>query len=244
MKLSYNQDYLQGGQAAEFKEHGEDWLVEQLGKTNPTVIFDVGCNIGEWTKIARSSCPTADIHTFEVVNSTFHKFYHNVKYDDKIYPNGFGLSNKDEIIQMKFVDHNDRISTSLPLLSIGECKFYSGMVKTGDGYMRDHNIDHIDFLKIDVEGIGNRVLHGFMEALKAGKISAIQFEYDRTCILERFLLLDYYELLVPLGFTLGRLKPNGCMFKDYSLFDEDFHGPDYVAVHNSRSDLIELLSPR
>ena len=243
MKLNYNQDYLQGGQTAEFKIHGEDWLLAQLGNSNPSIIFDVGCNIGEWTKMARTSCPAADIHTFEVVNSTFHKFYHNVKYDDKIYPNGFGLSNKEEQIVMKFVDHNDRISTSLPLLSIGDCKFYGGHVKTGDSYMRDHNIDHIDFLKIDVEGIGNRVLSGFIETLKLGLIGAIQFEYDRTCILERFLLLDYYEMLVPLGFKLGRLKPNGCMFKDYSLFDEDFAGPDYIAVHYSRPDLLSAFSP-
>ena len=242
MHLDYNQDYLQGGQAAEFKFHGEDWLVEQVGKTNPTVIFDVGCNIGEWTKLVRASCPNADIHCFEVVNSTLHKFYHNVKYDDKVYPNGFGLSDKDEIIQMKFVDHNDRISTSLPLLSIGECKFYTGHVKTGDSYMHDHRIDHIDFLKIDVEGIGNRVLDGFKETLQAQKIKLIQFEYDRTAILERFLLLDYYELLAPLGYRLGRLKPGKVHFKDYSLFDEDFNGPDFIACHSSCPELIALLS--
>lgn len=242
MKLNYDQEYMQGGSQREFHAHGEDWLLERLSKANPKVIFDVGSNVGEWTKMARHHCSMADIHTFEVINTTFHKFYHNVKYDDKIYPNNFGLSNKEEIITFKFIEHNDRISTGLQLLRFDDSRTITGMLRTGDSYLEEYKIDYIDLLKIDAEGMGNRVLKGLMNALVSNKIGVIQFEYDRACILERFILIDHYEMLVPLGFKLGRLKQGSVEFKDYSLYDENFEGPEYIACHSSRTDLLELLS--
>jgi hypothetical protein len=117
------------------------------------------------------------------------------------------------------------------------------MLRTGDSYIAEHKIDHIDLLKIDAEGMGNRVLKGLANTLAANKIGAIQFEYDRACILERFILIDHYEMLCPLGFQLGRLRPGRVEFKDYSLYDENFDGPEYVAVHTTNKKLLSALSP-
>lgn len=242
MKLDYDLEYLNGGSAKEFATHGEDWFCQKLGSTYPNVIFDVGANVGEWSKMARHFCPTADIHAFEVINSTFHKLYHNVKYDEKIYLNNFGLSNTEEISTFKFIPHNDRISTGLPLLRFDDSRPVTGLLRTGDSYVNEFDIGYIDLLKIDAEGMGNRVLKGLMNTLQAGKIGAIQFEYDRACILERFILIDHYEMLCPLGFKLGRLRPGAVEFKDYSLYDENFDGPEYIAVHQNNSPLLSALT--
>lgn len=242
MKLNYDLEYLNGGSGQEFHMHGEDWFLKQLSKTNPKVIFDVGSNIGEWTKLARSYCPTTEIHCFEVINSTFHKLYHNLKYDSNLYLNNYGLSNVEEIINFKFIEHNDRISTGLPLLRFDDSRPVTGYLKTGDSYVEEYQIDHIDLLKIDAEGMGNRVLKGLMKTLEQGKIGAIQFEYDRACILERFILIDHYEMLCPLGFKLGRLRQGNVEFKDYSLYDENFNGPEYIACHVNNHVLLHTLN--
>jgi hypothetical protein len=47
------------------------------------------------------------------------------------------------------------------------------------------------------------------------------------------MLIDSYKFFEPLGFKLGRLKPDHIQFHDYSLLDEDFKGPEYIAVHES-----------
>jgi hypothetical protein len=51
-------------------------------------------------------------------------------------------------------------------------------------------------------------------------------------------LIDFYKLLAPLGYTLGKLTPDGVDFKTYGLLDEDFKGPNYLAVLTTRPDII------
>jgi len=50
------------------------------------------------------------------------------------------------------------------------------------------------------------------------------------------------SLLEPLGFKIGKLYPNYVDFKDYSTADEDFLGPNFVAVQKRNAVLIDLLA--
>ena len=50
-----------------------------------------------------------------------------------------------------------------------------------------------------------------------------------------------YALLEPLGYTLGRVHPTGLEYLPYSLQIENWVGPAFVAIHESRSELIPLL---
>ena len=74
---------------------------------------------------------------------------------------------------------------------------------------------------------------GFENTFKQGKVKVIQFEYSFICVLTKWMLIDSYKYLEPLGFKLGRLKRDSIEFHDYSLTDENFIGPDYIAVHES-----------
>lgn len=54
---------------------------------------------------------------------------------------------------------------------------------------------------------------------------------------------DFYTLFEAHGFAVGKLWPRWVDFHAYSLdVDEDFRGPNYVAVRQERSDLIARLS--
>ena len=90
--------------------------------------------------------------------------------------------------------------------------------------------------KIDVEGGEHLVLKGFDDY---DNITVIQFEYGLHNIYSRFLLRDFYELLS--DFEIGKLYPNGVDFRPYHASDEDFLGPNYVAVNRRASDLLRLL---
>lgn len=224
----YNTEYALN----EFKEHGEIWL-QQVLKQKLNTILDVGSNIGEWTKMARQYNPQADIHTFEIIPETYQRMLANITIDDKIHPNGFGLSNYNGILSMVHNLDYPATSTFVKNLIVNNSKPVEGIVVKGDDYLRSREIEQVDFLKIDTEGGEESVLKGFEDSLRQGKIKIIQFEYGYICVLTKWLLKDAYEFLRPLGFYLGRLHNGMIEFHEYSIFNETFNGPDYVAVHES-----------
>ena len=114
-------------------------------------------------------------------------------------------------------------------------------ITTGDEFLKTHGIAHVDFLKIDVEGAEFSVLNGFQNAFARNAIDLVQFEYGEINLKTRDFLQDYYKFFTARGFVVGKLYPEGVMFKDYALADEDFLGPNYIACRAERTDLIAAL---
>lgn len=224
----YNTEYAQ----SEFLVHGETWIQSRFaGKFN--TIFDVGCNIGEWTRMARSFHPNAEIHMFEIAPDTYSQMLKNIPIDNKIIPNSFGLSDTIGTVPLKYKPSYNALTTTVTDLQLDDSITIQGLTFTGDDYVESRRIQQIDYLKIDTEGAESRVFKGFEKTLRAGKIKVLQFEYGYICVLTKWLLMDSYKYLEPLGFKLGKLCNGHIEFHDYTLIHEDFKGPDYVAVHES-----------
>ena len=239
MLVEYNTDYAM----SEFRLHGEYQVMQKLSGIPLPTIFDVGCNIGEWTRMARSFQPASQIHMFEIMPPTFQKLLRNNVLAPNIFPNSFGLSNDIKQIPVKYVLNNDRVTTTVLEQEHHDSIIKNAYVVTGDSYCwnQPQSIEYIDYLKIDSEGHEYEVLQGFMGMLSQGRIGCIQFEYGNLNILTKHLLIDFSKMLVPLGYVLGKITPERVNFKDYHLLDEDFRGPDYMAVHISRTDIIDAL---
>jgi len=227
--MAYNKEHAR----AEFARHGEEGLLRHLSNKLSTII-DAGSNMGEWCLMAREHNPNAEIHTFEIIPEVYRKFLANVDIDNKIIPNGFGLSNRQGMMKMQYSVEFDAVSSYFEGLNIGPVETRECFIVTGDQYVASRNINYIDFLKVDVEGAEGLVLEGFTETLASNKVGVIQFEYGFANVLSRWLLIDAYKMLTPLGFHIGLLTTEGVKFKDYILTDETFIGPNYVAVHKSK----------
>jgi hypothetical protein len=104
-----------------------------------------------------------------------------------------------------------------------------------------NDITGIDFLKVDVEGMEERVLKGFAGMLALGAIKIIQFEYGYVNAVTKFLLRDFYEMLRPYDMVIGKIYPTYVDFREYKLNHEDFLGPNFLAVHSSCTGVIEGL---
>jgi hypothetical protein len=63
-------------------------------------------------------------------------------------------------------------------------------------------------------------------------------------IITHFLLRDFYELLEGRAYAVGKLFPDHVDFRPYVLEDEDFLGPNYIAVRKMRPDIIAALRKR
>ena len=220
--------------------NGENWLMNRLAAFHPSVVFDVGANVGDWLTLARSALPESRFHAFEIVEGTYASLRNRFAENSGVVLNNFGLSDKSGTITMHLFDCSNLV-TSHVAYPHGSYREVVCPVRRGDEYMRDSGIERIGFLKIDVEGAEHLVLHGFGAAIDTGKIDVIQFEYGRVNIITHFLLRDFYEFLEPRGYSLGKLFPDHVDFRDYVLEDEDFFGPNYVAVRKTRSDIIDAL---
>ncbi len=225
----------------DFDTNGERFVLETLATTHPGCVFDVGANVGEWTLMAHRYFPSASFHCFEVVAETAIALRENTAAVDSITVNPFGLSNRAGAVRLKRFPEHSTLASLVDVVHDFASVEDVGTVQLGDDYCREHMIERIDFLKIDVEAAEWMVLQGFAEMLAGARIDVIQFEYGTGSIVTKFMLKDYYDLLGTRGYALGKIYPNYVEFRDYHARHEDFMGPNFLAVHRRRNDLIRLL---
>ena len=226
----------------DFDKNGERFVLDTLAGKEIQCIFDVGANIGDWALMATSIFPAAKIHSFEVLESTATILKQRTEARSNIITNNFGLSDKEGDVDLKCFSGHNVLTSMVDIPHDIPSTMTTGHVTTGDSYIDIHDIDHIDFVKIDVEGVEGQVLKGLEAAIQRGAIDVIQFEFSSATIQMKFLLEDFYDLLVPAGYALGKIYPCHVEFRDYDFQQERFFGPNYIAVRTARKDLIDKLS--
>jgi len=224
------------------KSNGEEVLLKKLAKLNPRIVFDGGANIGKYSKLLKDQIPAAFIYSFEPVSNTFKKLKDNVANYENIHLVNKGLYKENTSQEINLY----LSSTHSSLVDIQGIHYESTgkqrieLVK-GDDFIKEHNIDKIDLLKLDLEGAEYDALNGFSEALKTQKIRIVQFEYGYINITTKKLLLDYYKFFEQYGYKVAKLFPKTVEFRNYHFKHEDFLGPNFIAVHKDDTELIKLL---
>jgi FkbM family methyltransferase len=230
------------------EQNGESALLERLRPFAPKVLIDVGANIGDWTIAACQALPQATVHAFEIAQPTADELMRTVApYADRVVLNRFGLGAEEAEVALFLTPENhtaastlrSAVDYSLSEQGLREVVETRGRIITGDAYLWQADLAHVDVLKIDVEGAEFSVLHGFAEAFARGAIDLVQFEYGALNLATRQFLGDYWQFFTDRGFTVGKLYPEGVAFKSYDLTDEDFTGPNYIACR--RPDMVEAL---
>lgn len=222
----------------DFTRNGERILLERMGLQGLSgVVFDVGANVGDYTRIMAGLFPQATIYAFEIIPATYELLRSRVADLGQVVPVNLGLSDAPGEVPIKYYKDCNVLSTTSDFPHAFDYEVVHAAATTGDRFCADHGIDEIAFLKIDVEGMEHRVLEGFRATLGARKVHVVQFEYGYANALSRFLLGDYYTLFASYGYRIGKIYPRRVEFKEYQVEDENFWGPNYVAV---RDDLVEL----
>lgn len=229
-------------EGSHFRLNGEWRVLRELAAANPRLVVDVGANVGRWSISAMEAWPQARVHAFEIAPETAAKAraaFAARGMADRATLHALGLSDAPGTMDMWYFPGNDELTCSAPRHVEHPSVHFVAEVGTLDAFCADQGIDHIDFLKIDVEGNEYRVMHGGARMLD-GRVSCIQFEYGAFSTDTRFLLKDYYALLGE-RYWIGKIYPRYVDFRDFHFSMEDFRFCNYVCVARTRPDLKALL---
>lgn len=242
MYLSYYDD-----QGYDFETNGEGHVLKVLARFPHRVVFDVGANVGDWSKKALQAFPGAAVHAFELSQGTREVLRRNLHGTGVVIP-AVGLSDAARSIEYKDYGPLSTVNTIVPTRyhdARTEFTLKRAELMPGDAYLAQHGLQHIDLLKIDVEGAELLVLQGFARALRDRRIAAIQFEYGYANGDAGHLMKAFYDLLGEHGYRIGRIWSAGVRFKDFEYPMNNFDsGPNYLAVAGDRADLIAALQSK
>jgi FkbM family methyltransferase len=231
-----------GNQDYDSRHNGEERVLDAFGQIGARRIFDVGAHRGDWTALALSHVPAAEIHAFEVVPDVAAATAERFAQLDAVTVNAVGLGDREAEVEIRFFPDAPVLASLHDLPHEAPSERRAGRTITGDAYCEAGGIDRIDLLKIDVEGHELSVLRGFDRLLSGGRVRAVQFEYGWASIYTKSLLHDLQGRLTERGYVVGKVFPRTVLFRPYSVFDEDFLGPNYLAVQEGDEELRAALA--
>ncbi|MDP1677932.1 MAG: FkbM family methyltransferase [Bacteroidota bacterium] len=199
-------------------------------RTVHPVLFDVGANIGNFSKMLVQSFPDASIYSFEPHSQNFKHLKENISSKNVRFQN-IALGESNGILSLYDIGTTDGSShASIYKEVISEIHKQSAVscevsIVTLDDFAEKEGIEFIDYLKIDTEGNELSVLKGATALLKNEKIGFIHFEFNEMNVISRVFLRDFRTILT--NYNLYRLLPNGLL-----ILGDDISQTELFAFQN------------
>lgn len=237
--------YLQGvGSGADVASSGEQAAFEKMkrrvSRDQTLCIFDVGANKGQFLDLARSCLAGRrfSIHSFEPSRVTYDQLCQNNFKNADVTLNNFGLGVESGEFEL-FSDVPGSALASLTqrdLAHFGITMSQSERVQisTVDAYCMDHRIDHIDLLKIDVEGHELDVLNGATQMFRKSAIDMVTFEFGGCHIDTRTFVRDFFHFFQEHQMRISRITPSGylCELLFYTENLEQFRTTNFLCYRS------------
>ncbi len=209
-----------------------------LEKRPGLVLFDVGANVGDWTvRMLADLGEACTIYQFEPTRECQAVLKGQARPNVILVPFAVGDTDGEaEIYSIAGVK-----AKSASLYARGDTCFEDRQyvkeriaITTIDGFMEQHQIERVDFMKMDIEGHELCALKGSVKALKRGAIAALTFEFGTGNINSRTFFRDFWDCLIPLGYRIFRICPGGVLMPVDAYYEdlEYFRGAtNYLAIY-------------
>lgn len=235
--LNYQSDILSG----------EDCFIRSyVPNISSGVIFDVGANIGNYTKKLRLANQHAKIYSFEPHPVTFQRLVESVAgIDIKLFNVGIGSHggslNLYDCAENDGSSHASLFKDVIEKIHNKESIAHQVSIISLDEFVAEHKIDRVGLLKIDTEGYELEVLKGFHEFIKEDRVDVIHFEFNEMNISSRVFFKDFWDLLP--NYSFYRMLPDGLVpIKYYSpVFCEIFAYQNIVAKLKVKKSVNDFL---
>ncbi len=191
-----------------FEEH-ESSLVKGYLKRGMTFV-DVGANVGYYTLMAASLVGTeGQVLAFEPSPYAFGRLESAIKKNSlaQVHVAQVGLSDAAGELQLYI---RETIGNHTPSMLANEGGTPINVpVQRLDDYLRAAGVDHVDLMKIDVEGFEPNVIRGAGGYLKTGKIRAILCEFNNYWLEANNIKPSrLYEEIIQQGYEVANGKPD------------------------------------
>jgi len=198
------------------------------------VIFDVGGNIGSWSKKMREQIEGGSIYIFEpqptcqtaIVNLKLTK----VNLVPAVVSETAGES---ALITSSDTDGtaslHRREDSYFENLNYNEIRVKAIVL---DEFITEKGIEFVDFVKMDIEGHEFSALKGLRKSIENARVGAFSFEFGSGNLNSRTCFRDFWQLLSP-RFHLFRITPGKALIKVQAYYEdlEYFRGAtNYLAL--------------
>jgi len=227
------------------EKNGEHWFLSEYLSSGRKVVIDIGANKGDWSKAVLDAGPDdMQLYSYEPDPRIVDVLKKQFQASENVHVRSVAVGESDGKMTL-FLNQESTELTSATPMSEEECIHHETRVTTLDEEVEENGLDHIDLLKIDVEGYERSVLEGASSLLESESVSCIQFEYGRNWIRAGATLYSVVEKLRSHGFSVYLLRPE-CLRKiRFDEVGEYFSYSNYVAVHGSVEDQLgPLIHPK
>jgi FkbM family methyltransferase len=230
------------GSGAYVDSSGEGVLFELLRKRVRTapklIICDVGANVGGFSRAALNALgENVTIHAFEPARETFIKLSENFRGDARIIINNVAVGSNESEQALFAAGGDSGMASLLPRKFSGAAPAaFQETVKVIplSDYCASGDVEHIDLLKVDVEGFELEVLAGAEPLFREGRISLCSFEFGGCNLDSRTFLRDFFDFFRAHKMEISRIAPGGTVFRlpHYGEQLEKFTTTNYVAIQS------------
>ncbi|MBM4053783.1 MAG: FkbM family methyltransferase [Planctomycetes bacterium] len=227
-----------GGIVDNIHTSGELFAIKHVAKhiapEKDPIVFDVGANKGEFSlKVLEYFGKNVNVYCFEPSILIFKELQLALKEfpNAKLLNIALGLGNETvtmyghtsssglevcpENVRKKAMNYTERVN-----------------FMRLDDFCKQHHIDHIDYLKMDVEGCELNILKSAQNMINSDSIDFIHFEFNHPSIYLKLFFKDYYDFLSP-KYSIYRILQDGlCPIQNYSEHCEIFANSNYLAIAN------------
>ena len=203
----------------------------------PYCIFDVGSNQGQYLELIERSLHGLDytVHCFEPGAHTFSVLQANIPVEGDIRLNNMALGKEPGESLLHYDKQGSGLASltrrRLDHMGIDFDRSESVRVGTLDEYCRENRVDHIQLLKLDVEGHELDVLQGAGRMFAKQAVDLVTFEFGGCNIDTRTFLQDFYYFFKDAGMQISRITPSGYLspIVKYKETLEQFRTTNFIA---------------
>lgn len=231
------------GNGGDFTASGELFVLKHIRSQFPSgtalTIFDVGANIGDYSKtVSQVMGTSATIHAFEPSSATYSTLKENTSGVSNLVLHHFGMT--DVPGEMTLYKNSGLSGLSsvyqrrLDHFNIAMDQKETIRLESIDSFCTAEGIARIHFLKLDIEGNELRALTGAKGMIEKGAIDFIQFEFGGCNIDSRTFFQDFFYALND-HFRIFRILKDGLAeITSYSESEEVFITINYLAQKRDR----------
>jgi FkbM family methyltransferase len=146
------------------------------------VVFDVGANSGIYSLAALAIQPDATVHAFEPTPEIAARLRETAKVNglDRLYVHEVAVSRDNGLATLRRCRGELGTNEGMNFISqdIGDSGAERVQTVCLDQFCQDHSIDHVDLLKLDIQGHEHAALKGAEHLLRTGRVGIIFMELN------------------------------------------------------------------